>query len=40
MNDGFWVSLATDVATIVFLLGLFAFMAKLITELWLGFNEY
>jgi len=40
MNDGFWVSLATDVATIVFLLGLFAFMAKLITELWLGFSEY
>jgi hypothetical protein len=40
MNNEYWVSLATDVATIVFLLGLFAFMAKLITELWLGFSEY
>ena len=40
MNDEYWVSLATDIATIVFIVGLLAFTAKIITELWLGFNEY
>ena len=39
MNDELLVSLAVDTATVVLILGTVVFIAKLISELWHGFQE-
>lgn len=39
MNNELWAGISTDIATIIIVLGIAAFIAKLMIELWEGLHD-